>query len=520
MIKFEEKTNKGYFREYTLRVTAEELNCRVEDEVANWVETRNFPGFRKGKIPVNIILSRNGEEIKNIALKKIIETALKQHSEEINDNPITEKPELISLPADDDEYKYSLSYEVYPDIPEIEFDKNIVIQRPVIENLEEVINITQNNRIANLNEYMMTDHDYVSCEDDIIECRLLTEDMDKDDHSEGLYFNIKAKSDHEFASHFIGVSRNDVLRFNCEVAEEKTISFNILSYKSEFNDQKENKTSTLNYEKNVESTDESDAVDIFIIITEVRKSIPVEFDAVYAENQGYQDCDDLMTTEKKKLEDKFNLISDFIASLRLVSYIDSKLDFELPEKFFELELENALSDPYSKPDLFKYHHMISEDKFNSKIEFLNSIECLQSTSGPATKLNNESYNSVKDFLEEKYLTSLDKGSKSIDSDDENTLRDDLKIVLRRDLAFSQYCKKKDIKKEIQDMDLINWIKENYMNALQRSIAFELVSENERFINFVLISLNNEHTLSFINNLVSIENVNISYQEYVDLLKNI
>lgn len=514
-MKFEEVTNKGFLREFTLHITADELNSRVEDEIENWVETKNFPGFRKGKIPAKIIMSRNGEQIKNEVIEKIVESALKQHSEEHDYSQIAFKPDFDTIPSDDGEHKFSLSYEVLPEVPEIEFDKNIVIQKPVIENLEDIINKIQQIHVANLFEYLTTDQNYVSCENDLVHFRLLFEGMDENE-SEGENFTFIPRSEHEFASHFIGVSQNDVLRFHCQVTEQKTISFNKIPHKPENEIQKENDAAKLNTEKqNIDTDNIRDAIDVIIIISEIKKNNPVEFNLEYAQNQGYKDCEELMATEKKKLEDKFNQISDFITSLRLVNYIDNKLDFDLPEKYFEMIIDSSFRHTFSDPKYFKYRCMFAEEEFILKNEFLDLFDVFQSTNGSKTIHNNDQLIEMQNYLESEYFSSLG------DDDNDNELnKDDIKVSIRRNIAFNQYCVRKKIEKEFNLQDVESWVVKKYQYPTTNSYISNLVSDNEGFRNFVIKSLKNEYTLNFIRNLVSIESENVSHKEFVDLLKNV
>lgn len=72
-----ETLNEGLKREYSLTITAKDIDARVEDEVKAVAPTVRMPGFRPGKVPPNLIRKMHGEALSADALNKAIDQGVK-----------------------------------------------------------------------------------------------------------------------------------------------------------------------------------------------------------------------------------------------------------------------------------------------------------------------------------------------------------------------------------------------------------------------------------------------------------
>ena len=58
-----ETKNKGLMREFLITVSAVEVNLAVENRLNELKKTAKLPGFRPGKVPVNILRKHFGQSI-------------------------------------------------------------------------------------------------------------------------------------------------------------------------------------------------------------------------------------------------------------------------------------------------------------------------------------------------------------------------------------------------------------------------------------------------------------------------
>jgi trigger factor len=113
-----ETLNEGLKRAYTLKISAKDIDARVETEVKRVAPQIRMPGFRPGKVPANLIRKMHGESLAQDALN----TAVQEGGQSlISGNglrpamqPAVELDESYE-PGKDAEVKVSL--EVLPEVP-------------------------------------------------------------------------------------------------------------------------------------------------------------------------------------------------------------------------------------------------------------------------------------------------------------------------------------------------------------------------------------------------------------------
>lgn len=73
-----ETLNEGLKREYSLTITAKDIDARIDDEVKSIAPTIRMPGFRPGKVPPNLIRKMHGPALSQDALNKAINDGVTQ----------------------------------------------------------------------------------------------------------------------------------------------------------------------------------------------------------------------------------------------------------------------------------------------------------------------------------------------------------------------------------------------------------------------------------------------------------
>ena len=73
-----ETLNEGLKRAYTLTVTAEDIDARIDEEVKTIAPQMRMPGFRPGKVPASLVRKMHGESLQREALDKSIRDGVQQ----------------------------------------------------------------------------------------------------------------------------------------------------------------------------------------------------------------------------------------------------------------------------------------------------------------------------------------------------------------------------------------------------------------------------------------------------------
>lgn len=113
-----EVNNKGILqREIIFKLSKKKLDLEKKNKICDLTKSLNLDGFRKGYIPVNVVLSRFGDQIYNEVLNNLLYENLLNFLKEKNLNfvqfPVLEKSDLISS---EDFLVFYFSFEVYPTI--------------------------------------------------------------------------------------------------------------------------------------------------------------------------------------------------------------------------------------------------------------------------------------------------------------------------------------------------------------------------------------------------------------------
>ena len=113
-----ETLNEGLKRAYTLKITAKDIDSRVDAEVKRVAPQIRMPGFRPGKVPANLVRKMHGEALTQDALNTTIQEGVQKLLADHKLRPAMQPS--VSLegdfkPGNDAEVKVEL--EVLPDVP-------------------------------------------------------------------------------------------------------------------------------------------------------------------------------------------------------------------------------------------------------------------------------------------------------------------------------------------------------------------------------------------------------------------
>ncbi len=127
-----ETKSEGLLREYEIVITADEIDAEVTKKLQELSATVKMPGFRPGKVPMSVVKSRFGDQVRGDAIKAALDDAARQAIEG-NDLSLASQPQVdIQSYEDGQDLKASLACEVMPQIKTPELGK-IAVERPKLD---------------------------------------------------------------------------------------------------------------------------------------------------------------------------------------------------------------------------------------------------------------------------------------------------------------------------------------------------------------------------------------------------
>lgn len=127
-----ELKNEGLKREFKITLSAADLSKKVDAKIINLAKKAKIPGFRAGKVPVNIVKKRHGREILGEVLEGAVADTSKKLLQERKLSPALQPKIEIASFSEGMDLVYNLSFEIYPAVPEFDFGK-IKLNRPKVE---------------------------------------------------------------------------------------------------------------------------------------------------------------------------------------------------------------------------------------------------------------------------------------------------------------------------------------------------------------------------------------------------
>ena len=73
-----ETLNEGLKRAYTLKLSAKDIDARIDAEVKSLAPQMRMPGFRPGKVPANLVRKMHGDQLQREALNKEIQESVQK----------------------------------------------------------------------------------------------------------------------------------------------------------------------------------------------------------------------------------------------------------------------------------------------------------------------------------------------------------------------------------------------------------------------------------------------------------
>lgn len=123
-MKVTEIKNDGLKREYKVTLPAKEIAKKVEHKLSHLAQTMKVAGFRPGKVPLTLVRKKHGQAVLGEVLQDLVTNSSQEVlSKEKVQPALQPKIEITNAFDEGNDLEYSISLEVYPEVPEIDFSK-------------------------------------------------------------------------------------------------------------------------------------------------------------------------------------------------------------------------------------------------------------------------------------------------------------------------------------------------------------------------------------------------------------
>lgn len=135
--------NLGCLREVEVEIPAEIVSKEWNSMVQRYTKVARVPGFRKGKVPANLVRTRFAEDIKTDVLEALVPEYFRQAVIKQGYSPIT-KPEIHSLETEEGKpIRFKAAFEIMPDI-ELGNYQDIKVDAPEVKVTDEDVDAELN----------------------------------------------------------------------------------------------------------------------------------------------------------------------------------------------------------------------------------------------------------------------------------------------------------------------------------------------------------------------------------------
>lgn len=126
------KTTQGLGRRLSITVPAEIISQAVKKKLINTAKSVRIDGFRKGKVPRNIVEQRYGTSIRQDVLGEVMQRSFIDAIVKEKINPASRPNYLPGEYKESEDFSFAVEFEVYPDV-ELKALDSIEVEKPLVE---------------------------------------------------------------------------------------------------------------------------------------------------------------------------------------------------------------------------------------------------------------------------------------------------------------------------------------------------------------------------------------------------
>ncbi|CAI0858602.1 trigger factor [Serratia ficaria] len=126
------ETTQGLGRRLSITVPADTINQAVKKELINAAKSVRIDGFRKGKVPMNIVEQRYGASVRQDVLGEAMQRSFVDAIIKEKINPAGAPNYVPGEYKEGEDFTFAVEFEVYPEV-ELKGLDSIEVEKPVVE---------------------------------------------------------------------------------------------------------------------------------------------------------------------------------------------------------------------------------------------------------------------------------------------------------------------------------------------------------------------------------------------------
>ena len=342
-----ETLNEGLKRAYSIKLTADELDTKVNEKLHEAQPDVEMKGFRKGKVPIALLKRQFGQRILGEAMQETIDGAMSKHFQDSGDRPAMQ-PNVEMQNRDKwkegEDVEVSLTYETLPSIPDVDFSK-IKLQKLVVKADKAAVDEALDNLASSANDYK--------------------------DRKKG----SKAKDGDQIVIDFVGTVDGET--FDGGSSEDYPLVLGSNSFIPGFETQLvgckagEDKKVNVTFPEAYGSKDLAGKEAEFACkVKNVKEPIPAKINDELATKFGADDLKALKAQISERLESEYGGAARAVMKRQLLDALDKKVKFELPPSLVEAEAKQIAHQLFhdENPDVKDHdHENIEPNKEHNKL---------------------------------------------------------------------------------------------------------------------------------------------------------
>ena len=308
----------------TVTISKKDVAASYNDTVAKYAKSIQIPGFRKGKVPVNVLEKKYGDALKSDAASELIEKALGDIFDEFDKNQAEERPLPYAQPMIDElpvidvakDLKFSVTYDVLPkveitDLSGIEV-KEAQVKLTDDDLKDELEAIRERNALV-----LDKKDDEAVAKDDIVTVDYCELDGDKE---------IEGSKRQDFV--FTVGSEQNIYKFDDEIigmkkGETKDIE---KSYKEDFSDK--------------DLAGKTKKIRVKVTAVKIRNLPELDDELAQDVNEKFKTLDDLKNDIKRNMQTAVDNKIKEMKTTSLIEQLIEKYPFALPKSLVAAELDS------------------------------------------------------------------------------------------------------------------------------------------------------------------------------------
>ena len=330
-----ETLNEGLKRAYSIKLSADELDTKVNEKLHEAQPDVEMKGFRKGKVPIALLKRQFGQRILGEAMQETIDGAMSKHFEDSGDRPAMQPSvEMQNREKwkEGQDVEVSLTYEALPSIPDVDFSK-IKLQKLVVKSDKAAVDEALNNLASSANDFK--------------------------DRKKG----SKAKDGDQVVIDFLGTVDGEA--FDGGASDDYPLVLGSNSFIPGFETQLvgckagEDKKVNVTFPEEYGSKDLAGKNAEFACrIKNVKEPVPAKINDELATKFGADDLKALKTQISERLESEYGGAARAVMKRQLLDALDKKVKFELPPSLVEAEAKQIAHQLFHEenPDIKDHEH--------------------------------------------------------------------------------------------------------------------------------------------------------------------